>query len=357
MHANFHLLSTHLKLILGAPLLAAVLTGCDTDSTWTLIIANGETCPSVDEINEQYMPTGPQCGGSSVLWVEDLQSQTDYQGWYGDTGGVPTEDACTYTAVRRNTVRASACVEGRPLRQHGEAQVAQVVTGPSPSPWVHAGHPQLAGLSAHQREALGRFWLTSALYEHASIGSFSVFTLDLLAHGAPPELLARAQVAAGDEVRHARDCFTMASAYAGTVISPGALTTRPEPALTLADLAEAVARDAAINETLAAVQAAEQLARATDPTVRAVLANIVADEARHAELAWATLRWLLEIGGDGVRTRLVDVFADATPPTLDDHPELAVPSHGLLDRETLAGALTRALEQVVRPAAEALLAS
>jgi len=356
MTADFRFLSTHLKLILGAPLLAAVLTGCDTDSTWTLVIADGGTCPTVDEINEQYMPTGPQCGGSSVLWVEDFQSQTDHYGWYGDTAA-PGEDACTYTAVRRDTLRGKGCIEGRPLRQHGEAQVAEVVTGPSPSPWVHAGHPQLAALSADQREALGRFWLTSALYEHASIGSFSAFTLDLLAHGAPPELLARAQEAAGDEVRHARDCFTMASACAGTVIAPGPLTARPEPARSLADLAESVARDAAINETLAAVQAAEQLARATDPAVRAVLANIVADEARHAELAWATLRWALRVGGDEVRNRLEAVFADVTPFTLDDHPALAVPSHGLLDRESLAAALVRAVDQVVRPAAQALLAS
>ncbi len=352
-------LTARLRLILGAPLLAAVLAGCDTDSRWHLVVEDGAECPTVAEVNDLYMPESPRCGGTQVVMVTDFVGSGDYQDpwalWDTADTGSPTQDYCEYEAIRRETIRMRGCIEGRPLRQDGEARVAEVRTGHSGSPWVAGDHPAVAHLSEAERAAVGRFWLTAALYEHASIGSFSAFALDLLAHGAPPELLDRAQQAAGDEIRHARACFTLASACAGRTLAPGALRARPEPAASLADLAESVARDAAINETLAAVQAAEQLARATDPVVRAVLATIVADEARHAELAWATLRWALAAGGDEVRTRLVEVFAEATAPTLADHPEVAVPSHGVLGRDALRAALEGALTHVVGPAAAALL--
>jgi hypothetical protein len=93
--------------------------------------------------------------------------------------------------------------------------------------------------------------------------------------------------------------------------------------------------------------------------VRSALAIIVADEARHAELAWSTLRWALAQGGEPVRERLERVFSEKElqVPNLDDHPERAQPSHGLLSREVLGGALQNALDQVVRPAARTLLAT
>ncbi len=49
-----------------------------------------------------------------------------------------------------------------------------------------------------------------------------------------------------------------------------------------------------IGETVAAVEAAEQLAHASDPRVRAVLGRISEDETRHAELAWRFVAWALE---------------------------------------------------------------
>lgn len=356
MTPDFRFLTAHLNVILGAPLLAAVLAGCAADNTWYLEISAGEECPSVEEVNDAYMPTGWQCGGYSYLWVEAFVGQSDGGLWsYTPDTGESQYSTCSYTAVRRNTLRGKGCVVGRPMRQDDVIQVASVQASASPSPWVDGDHPNLAGLSVEDRGALASFWLLSALFEHASIGSFSAFTLDLIAHGAPPALLARAQDSAADEIRHARACFTLASAFAGEVLSPGALAGRPDAAASLADLAEAVARDAAINETFAAVQAAEQLARTTDPVVRRVLATIVADEARHAELAWSTLRWALSVGGDAVRERLGAVFSDVSVPDFSDLPERAVPSHGLLDAQTLEQAMQRTLQDVIRPAAAALL--
>jgi hypothetical protein len=47
-----------------------------------------------------------------------------------------------------------------------------------------------------------------------------------------------------------------------------------------------------VRETWAALLAAHQAERAADPQVRAVMRAIAADEARHAELAWAIDAWL-----------------------------------------------------------------
>ncbi len=69
----------------------------------------------------------------------------------------------------------------------------------------------------------------------------------------------------------------------------------------LARLAVSTLKEGCIGETVAAVIAAEQLARATDPAVRAALAGIAADEARHAELAWRTVAWAMDTGGPAVR--------------------------------------------------------
>src|SRR5688572_5510526 len=43
-----------------------------------------------------------------------------------------------------------------------------------------------------------------------------------------------------------------------------------------------------------APEAVEAYECVSDPAVRAVLARVAANETRHAELAWRTLRWLLD---------------------------------------------------------------
>ena len=53
-----------------------------------------------------------------------------------------------------------------------------------------------------------------------------------------------------------------------------------------------------LSEGLAAAVAAEAATLARDPVVSSVYAKIAADEAQHAELAWDTITWCLEIGRD-----------------------------------------------------------
>jgi len=103
-------------------------------------------------------------------------------------------------------------------------------------------------------------------------------------------------------------------------------------ASSLAELAAWPLRDGAIDETLAAWLADRALAHATDPVVRAVLQTIVRDETEHAELAWATVQWALETGGDEVHHALRAVLDGRVPPAARDVPWTAgLAAHGLPD--------------------------
>jgi hypothetical protein len=133
--------------------------------------------------------------------------------------------------------------------------------------------------------------------EHASIAAFARFTLHLLAVGAPPELVSLSQQAIGDETEHARLAFSLASAYAGQAMGPGALAI--EGSLDGFDVVELVGtllREGCVGETVAAIEARDALESVRDPAVRRVLETIARDELRHAELAWRTLRWLVSSG-------------------------------------------------------------
>ena len=60
---------------------------------------------------------------------------------------------------------------------------------------------------------LARHYHREGLAEHASVASFARFSLQLMAVGAPVRLLEAASLAAVDEVRHTRQCFTAAAMY------------------------------------------------------------------------------------------------------------------------------------------------
>jgi hypothetical protein len=78
-------------------------------------------------------------------------------------------------------------------------------------------------LDPDTRAALACEWLDDARLEHASVASFARFVLELLALGAPAELVHFAQRALGDEIDHARRCFSLASRYAQEPLGPAAL--------------------------------------------------------------------------------------------------------------------------------------
>lgn len=252
---------------------------------------------------------------------------------------------------------------GRPFMVDERARTAPVLRSPGAA-WREAlsAAPQTHDLTAEQRFLLAAAWTRDGLFEHASVASFGRFALELLAVGAPSELIEEAHQAAIDEVRHARLCLGLASAYAGATVAPAPFPFdgRVEVDESLATVAARAAREGCIGETLAAIQAAEQLARAEDPAVRAALAIIAEDEARHAELAWRTVSWALRSGGDDVRLAVSAVFAEITAPSLSSDADVASPAllaHGLLSGAELQATYSRALLEVVIPSARALLAA
>lgn len=263
--------------------------------------------------------------------------------------------------VRRCVGRS--CVPGRPFLVAGAARVAPLVRR---SDWCSALAPDTAGLAAVSRAVLAAHWTEIALMEHASIAAFARFALELLSLGAPASLVAETHAAIADETAHARDAFALASAYGGAKVGPGdfgaaaeALASRSPEDVVLTAIAEGC-----VGETVAAMEAEEALARATDGVVRTALTKVAADEARHAALAWRFIAWVIAEDPAGLRAAALAGLETMVRATGEPQRALqgteAVPP--LADHGYVGGALReevrrRVLADVVVPCARALLGS
>jgi hypothetical protein len=230
------------------------------------------------------------------------------------------------------------------------------------SDWIERFPDFETPIDERTRLALMESWLQDALEEHASVAAFARFAMQLLAVGAPSKLVAGAQRAGLDEIRHARACFGLARRYASVAAGPSALEVADamQP-VSLAELAMLNAEEGLVGETLGAILAAEQLNRTTDPVVAAVLRRISADEARHTELAWGFAAWAVEQGGDTVRAAIAPALEHALRETLkapilryDVDLELWH-AHGRLTCEEARAIALQGIREVVEPCAGALL--
>lgn len=249
---------------------------------------------------------------------------------------------------------------GRPIRVDGVPVVATVTEGQD---WIAELMPLRfeANLDVETRAALVADYTRDALLEHASIASFAVFTLELMAVNAPPDLIALAQEAARDEVEHAKMTFAIASFIAGVTIGPSALPiANVLPKTTLAEIAASTVRDGCIGETIASLIAAAQSEEATDPRVQSTLAKIAEDEARHAELAWRFVRWAIEVGGEDVYEAVRSTFQSSAPTANEQIPtgidEATWRALGRLTRADYDAIALDTWMSVIVPAARALCA-
>jgi len=194
-------------------------------------------------------------------------------------------------------------IDGRPFYVDGQARTAPIVDREG---WSQQLSLEVNDLSPETREALAEAWAIDGAYEHASIASFARFILDLMAVGAPANLVAAAQEALSDEIHHARACFNLASAYAGQARGPGAFSLDRAFAgkHDLTSLALSTFVEGCINETIAAIEAEVAHSLAEVPLVRKTLGQIAADETRHAALAWDTLAWCISVAGEPLREAL-----------------------------------------------------
>ncbi|MCB9744526.1 MAG: hypothetical protein H6741_10890 [Alphaproteobacteria bacterium] len=211
------------------------------------------------------------------------------------------------------------------------------------------------------RERLAQRWATAALDEHASIASFSRFSLHLQAVGAPPELLVGAHKAALDELEHARLCFTLASVYAGEPLSPAPLDLSGDllGPLTLPAITAAAVLEGCVGETVAALEAATAAQGAEARAVREALQTIAGDEARHAQLAWRFVQWALAEGDPEVEAAARQAFqhalgADPGPEPAPGPEDAALAAHGKLSEAARYRVRREAAQAVLPPAIRAL---
>lgn len=214
-----------------------------------------------------------------------------------------------------------------------------------------------AKLPPEVRREVAALWLRAAQLEHASIASFSRFSLELLSAGAPPQLVEGAHRAALDEVRHAKLCFAVASAYAGAPLGPGPLPldARAFQRFDLVNSAVNAVLEGCVVETLSALEAAAAADLAEPAALTRVLTLLSAQEQAHAELAYRFVGWA--VGHPGVKdavARAVEqrlAFVEPPPPDADQRIE----AHGRLTPKTAAAVRAHGMKSVVQPALRALL--
>ncbi len=276
-----------------------------------------------------------------------------YNLWYSgpvEVAGMPGY-CCYDTGV--------ACPGGRPFRVAGELRVANVERRPG---WSNA-LAEPSALDGATRAALCRAWLLDAQLEHASVAAFARLTLQLMALGAPSDLVEESQAASLDEIEHARMCFGFAGRYGEGPFGPGQLdSTGALEELSLEALLTTSIDEGCIGETLAAMVAAEQAREAEDPEAKRALETIAADETRHAALAWRIVRWVLE-RQPSLRSTAERAFGAMLARALDAEPQResseidsrAYRAHGRLTAEEVVQAREEAVARVIIPCLESLL--
>lgn len=234
--------------------------------------------------------------------------------------------------------------------------MADVAEGAS---WLDQRELSIGDPSEKERALLARHYAEMGRMEHASVAAFARFTLELLALGAPAELLAATQSAMADEIRHARSCFSLASRYARREVGPAPLAVHDAlGTVTLLGVVRTAIREACIGETLAAIEAAEAAEHTSVAEVRATLRQISEDETRHAALGWRFLRWALARSSAAEReTILADLDAAiAERAAIGSFGDWrGVPAHGMLSAAARGLARRDALDQVIGPVAAALM--
>ena len=167
---------------------------------------------------------------------------------------------------------------------------------------------------------LGQQWASNALGEHASVASFSAFSIALMSNGAPSDLVEDALTAGLDELRHAKTSFDIATKLLRKDIVPGPLpVSKHEFDQDIKKLALSVAKEGCVDESLSALELeaeVELLSEELDGDVersntkyagidhetltwiRDELRIIASEESSHAALAWRTFDWVCGIDAD-----------------------------------------------------------
>jgi hypothetical protein len=166
-----------------------------------------------------------------------------------------------------------------------------------PIPWDQSTVEQL---SAAERARLAETWTRRSAAEYLAVSTFAVLAIDLVAAGAPADVLSLCMRAGIDEVRHAELCLRMIEIYGGKRVMPppgmSSLPDDPERPKLFQALANTMLVSC-VSETYATTVLTATRDLTTDPVAHAVLTSIYSDEVMHARLGWSYLRYALEKGG------------------------------------------------------------
>lgn len=245
---------------------------------------------------------------------------------------------------------------GRQLRRRGK-----VLLPPLTPDDAWSGDGGAVGVPEGVRDALAARWRENGRTEHASVAAFARLTLDLMALGAPPELIHSANRDALDEIRHTERCFALAKSIDGRDIGPGAFpeaqdarTLPKNRTLALAQLAVDSLIDGALHEGLSARVLSRLQSRVEVPDIRAVVRELALDESRHAAHGWDAVEWCLAEGGTAVAFALrgaVEALSEShetdLPPAARDGAWEPLGVHGeALETDEYAGALRSLRDRV-----------
>jgi hypothetical protein len=264
--------------------------GCSTATAHCYMLSDlrkmasaGATCPASEDV-----PEG--CMGGSVCIDPDARTTGPLLSAVSQKATADKHAAaCCYEVP---DLCCAAC--GRALRD-GDRTI--VTKSTRRSDW------RAAIETAALDEARARRYVAMAGAEHASIASFARTSLDLLALGAPADLVAETHRAALDEIEHARVAYALASELSRAPVGPAPMELPPHVPATFASLTESTFVDACVGESLGADDL-RALAASEEPHVAKLLERIAEDEERHVELAFRTLAWCVRAGGTDARAAL-----------------------------------------------------
>lgn len=185
---------------------------------------------------------------------------------------------------------------GRPFRMKGKPTVSKLSKSKDFSPWNACRINFHSEPDIDSRIALEAIWLDNASKEHISIPAFSKLSLQLIALGAPPDLMEKVFRAASQEINHATLCYSVASSLSGKPFSPDIMPEILRQSFDHGSLESLVLEcfvDGCLMEALSVAHAREGALLAREPEIKKVLDVIASDEHFHSELSWEIVQFLL----------------------------------------------------------------
>eukprot|EP01083_Nonionella_stella_P036931 100728_1 len=200
---------------------------------------------------------------------------------------------------------------GRPYFQSNKYLLSDVTHIPCVEYRYYANNQWKSFVTNHQKlhnntqnNEIMNEWIEQGLAEHASIASFSRFSLELMSIGAPLWMIQLSNKAGLEEIKHTQISFDIANWYLHgmyqdrTCVTPNVF---PQHSVNINADWNRIASDTAIGgclgETTAALTMRTQM---YGNMIDDYIDEIAMEEVRHAALAWVAVKWMIDHVSDDV---------------------------------------------------------